>query len=76
MHNEFSSVWKAAKRPYWLTPWGTVVPLVVDNLIPYLVVGSIVEPNAPGTEGGTWTTTRKTKRENKTEADKMIRESK
>ena len=40
MQSGFSFVWKAGKRPYWLTPWGTVVPLVVDNLIPYLVVGS------------------------------------
>ena len=40
MQHGFSFIWKAGKRPYWLTPWGTVVPLVVDNLIPYLVVGS------------------------------------
>ena len=35
----FSFVWPARERPYFVTPWGTVVPLIVDDYIPYMYPG-------------------------------------
>ena len=35
-----SFVWPAGGSPYFITPWGTVVPLVVEDDIPWLHPGS------------------------------------
>ena len=40
MEQGMSFVWPTDSRPYFVTPWGTTVPLVVDGYIPYLYPGS------------------------------------
>ena len=40
MESGMSFVWPAGSAPYYVTPWGTAVPLVVDGYIPYLHLGS------------------------------------
>ena len=45
MEQGLSFVWPAYEDPYFVTPWGTAVPLTVDGYIPYLVPGS--SANAP-----------------------------
>ena len=36
----FSFVWPAGGKPYFVAPWGNTIPLVVEDNIPYLHVGS------------------------------------
>ena len=36
----FSFVWLAGGQPYFVAPWGNTIPLVVQDNIPYLHIGS------------------------------------